>query len=117
MAVNVLRGSGQGVLLMTVETKWYGNEFLKSLENAFVKGIDDSAKPVLDDAKRFCPRDRGHLVSTGAVKKARRDGDEVYSVVEFSADYAIYVEMKQPFLRRALMANESKSLKNFENKL
>lgn len=100
-----------------MRVSWYGDDVKKQIEDALLKGVDDSLDPIARTARANAPVDTGKLKASIKVVRAKQDGGEIFGMVLVDVDYAVFPEVKKPYLRPAMMANENGSLKNFENKL
>ena len=102
---------------MPVTVKTYGSKVLKELLDGFESGVNDSAKDVYVAAQNLIEVDTGKSKREMKVIPAKKDGDEMFSMVVVPVEYAIYSELRSKAMRRALASAGKSSLRNFENKI
>jgi hypothetical protein len=102
---------------MPVEIKWFGDKVLKDSMMALSSGVNDSNKGVYDGWQKTIDVDTGRSKSEMKIIAAKVDGDETFGMVVVPTPYAVFNELDSSAGRRAMMANETKSLKNFEGRL
>ena len=93
----------------------FSDDLKKRLLSGSVSALDKSTDAVFAEMQNTCPFLSGHLKGTGRITGAKKGTKEVYASVEYSADYAIFAEYRRMWMRRAGIAKEKETMKNFED--
>lgn len=97
--------------------KWFGPKVVKDIVSALSVGVSKSTKAIYDDWQRTIDVDTGASKESMEIVQAKRDGDEIFSMVVVKTPWAVFNELDSKAGRRAMMANETDSLKNFDGTL
>jgi hypothetical protein len=102
---------------INIATEWFGDIFEQEVIAALKEAVDESVEQIFADSQSTVKVQTGHLKSTGKTLPAKLGQKEVYGRIQYTAKYAIFQEFKSMWLRRAMIKNETRSLRNFEGKL
>lgn len=59
---------------------------------AAAAGLKRGVEKVMEESRtKYCPKDTGHLASTGQVDEPKIEGTKIICTARYTADYAIYV--------------------------
>ncbi len=106
-----------------MQSKWYGKERLRDMDNLLYHKMVLATAFVKSEAKRRCPYDTGNLEKSITDRVTNKNG-EIVGEVGTNVEYAIYVEYgtnhgtyripAQPYLRPAILENR-KQITRFLN--
>lgn len=97
--------------------KWFGDKVEKDIVSALAGGVSMSTKAIYDDWQRTIDVDTGASKESMEIVQAKKDGDEIFSMVVVKTSWSVFNELDSKAGRRAMMKNETDSLKNFDGTL